>query len=168
VALRLLWWKYVVSIVGLVFRYRSLQGQCDRGLGLDFDAIDELTGLEAMFRPTHGGASHDGRSHRREAVVLGAMLRGADLNDRVAVHDLSLGGAMISGAPYAEVGDVLEMVIDADQSSYRFKARVAWIEDHEDDYKLGLAWVGEPIVLNYGPASDVERVDVLQRFAKAA
>lgn len=157
-----------MSIVDLVYQYRSLLGRCERGEGLEFDQIDELTQLEAMFRPGADDLyAREGRLHRRESVVLGALLRGPDQNDRVAVHDLSLGGLAVTGAPYANVGDVLEVVIDADRRSYRFKARVCWLDEDGDDYKLGLALVGLPLVLAYGPRH-ASADDEIERIANAA
>jgi hypothetical protein len=149
----------VVSIVGLVFQYRTLLGKCELGTGLDFDEIDELSGLESQFR------AGEGRKFHREPVVIGALLRGIDINDRVAVHDVSPGGAMVSGAPYTSEGDVVEVVIDADQVSYRFKAIVQWVRDDGDDYQVGLAFIGLPVRLSYGPASDAVAESIVHRIA---
>lgn len=153
-----------MSIVERVYRFRTLQGQCELGAGLDFDGIDELTTLEAMFRPGGDAPRTEGRRHRREAVVLGAFVRGPDQSDRVAVNDLSPTGARISGAPYTSVGDLLEIVIDADERSYRFKARAQWVEDDGDDYAVGLAFVGLPIRLTYGMTADEVEI-VIEKVA---
>jgi hypothetical protein len=141
-----------MSIVDLVYQYRTLAGRCELGTGLEFDDIARLTELEAAFVP--GGDdlhARDGRKHRRESVVLHALVRGADQNDRVAVRDLGPGGLMIAGAPYANEGDQLEVVIDAERRSYRFKAEVRWLKDDGDDYQVGLRFVGLPVCLCYGP-----------------
>jgi len=148
---------FVMSIVDLVYQYRTLAGRCELGTGLEFDDIALLTELEASFVPGRDDLhARDGRKHRREPVVLHALVRGADLNDRVAVRDLGPGGLMIAGAPYANEGDHLEIVIDAERRSYRFKAEVRWLKDDGDDYQIGLRFVGLPVCLNYGPELDLE------------
>jgi hypothetical protein len=155
-----------MSIVDLVYQYRTLAGRCELGTGLEFDDIDQLTLLEAQFRPgTDDLYARDGRRHRREAVVLHAVVRGANLNDRVAVRDLGPGGLMLVGAPYADEGDLIEVVIDADRKSYRFKAEVRWLADDGDDYKVGLRFVGLPVCLSYGPAAEIEIENVLDLIA---
>jgi hypothetical protein len=158
-----------MSIVDLVFQTRTLLGKCELGTGLEFDEIEVLTELEAGFRPGADDLfTREGRRHHREPVVLGALVRGADINDRVAVHDLSPGGAMVSGAPYMSEGDVLELVIDADQRSYRFKARVQWVDDDGDDYRVGFEFLGLPVRLTYGPVSDAAIDSVIERIKIAA
>ena len=71
------------SSLDLVFRYRTLMGKCESGVGLDFEEIDLLTQIEAAFASNE---SHkDGRRWKRVSVDLGAMVRGGDLNDKVKV-----------------------------------------------------------------------------------
>src|SRR5689334_25129394 len=122
-----------MSIVDLVYQYRALAGRCELGAGLEFDDIDRLTQLEVDFAPGADDLhTQDGRKHRRESVVLHALVRNASLNDRVAVRDLGPGGLSLMGAPYAAEGDLIEVVIDAENRSYRFKAEVRWLRDDGD------------------------------------
>ena len=74
----------------LVYRYRSLMGKCEAGVGLDFDEIDALTQIEAAF--ASGEPVKDGRRWKRIPVELGAMVRGGDLNDKVKVAELAPAG----------------------------------------------------------------------------
>ncbi|RMH41786.1 MAG: hypothetical protein D6689_10060, partial [Deltaproteobacteria bacterium] len=52
--------------------------------------------------------------------------------------------------------DTVDVVIDDDECglSYRFKARVTWVraDAATDDYVVGLAFVGAPVLLRYAPA----------------
>ena len=39
-------------LVDIVFQYRTLLGKCDLGCGLDWDEIEQMTGIEEAFAPT--------------------------------------------------------------------------------------------------------------------
>jgi hypothetical protein len=153
-----------MSIVDLVYHYRTLVGRCELGAGLDLDEIAALVELEGEFAPQ---AADGDRKVRREDVVLQALLRGPGLNDRVSVHDFSPGGLAVSGVPFANEGDTIEVVIDAGDLSYRFKARVEWVREDGDDYEAGMSFVGLPVRLHYGPASDAAD-NVVDRILVAA
>jgi hypothetical protein len=142
-----------------VYRYRTLLGKCEAGIGLSLDEIEALVELESAFASNGDGprASKDGRRFGRAGVELTGLLRGPGLNDRVAIRELSAGGLVLRQAPYVEEDQIVELVIDdpAEALSYRFKARVSWLrEDVGDDFKLGLAFVGVPLLIHYGPTSD--------------
>jgi hypothetical protein len=155
-----------MSIVDLVYHYRTLQGRCELGVGLEIEEIAALTELEAeLVLDPRDQAAADGRKTRREPVVLNALLRGPGLNDRVAVHDFGPGGLAASGVPFADEGDTIEVVIDAGDVSYRFKARVEWVRDDGDDYEVGMSFVGLPVRLHYGPASEPLPESALDRIA---
>src|SRR5262249_54417775 len=129
-------------------------GKCEAGVGLDFDEIDELTQIEAEFAPPDDESRGDGRRFRRVAVALDGLVRGGDLNDKVFVSELAPGGLVVRRAPYIDSGMHIEIVCDdpASALSYRFKSRVQWLrEDVGDDFALGLALVGTPVKLHYGP-----------------
>ena len=115
-----------MSIVDLVYHYRTLVGRCEMGLGLDLDEIAALTELEQEFMPD--ATDTGGRKVRREAVVLQAVLRGVGLNDRVAVHDFSPCGLAVSGVPFANEGDTIEFVSDGASSTTVPATFVAVIE----------------------------------------
>lgn len=134
-----------------VYQYRLLLGKCVSGAGLSFDDIETLTALEAAFAGDVGPAS-DGRRFRREAVSLPAVVRGGKLHDAVQVADIGPGGMVCSGAPYAELGTAVEIVIDDVELglTYRFRATVQWLREDGDDYALGFAWTGTPVLLRHG------------------
>jgi hypothetical protein len=154
-----------MTALDLVYQYRTLLGKCEAGVGLDMDEVVELTALEAAFAAETAGP-------RRERTDLTCILRGAghgDLNDCVRVGELAPGGLICRQAPYVDEGTVVEVVIDdADASlSYRFKARVTWLrEDVGDDFALGLAFLGSPLLIHYGPTDHAE--DAVDRIAAAA
>ena len=155
-----------MTALDLVFQYRTLLGRCEVGAGLDLDGIEALTELEVAFAPGDDDRyARDGRRFRREPVVLRGLLRGGDINDRVVITDLSLGGARVTGAPFATEGDRIELVIDHGEDSFRFKAEVKWVRDEDDDYALGLAFVGLPVHLHYGPASEAPIESAIHRIA---
>jgi hypothetical protein len=148
----------------LVFRYRTLMGKCEAGVGLDFDEIDALTQIEAAF--ASGEPARDGRRWKRIPVEIGAMVRGGDLNDKVQVAELAPGGLVVKGAPYVDTGMQIEIVIDdVDLArSYRFKARVQWMRAEKADYALGLELLGMPVLIHYGPAS-ADKTEEMDRIA---
>jgi hypothetical protein len=128
-----------MSALDRVYQYRLLLGKSASGAGLSFDEIEALTALEAAFAET-AAPSVDGRRFRREAVTLPALVRGGKLNDAVTVADIGPGGMVCGAAPYAEVGDAVEIVIDDVELAltYRFKARVQWRREDGDDYAARL------------------------------
>jgi hypothetical protein len=157
-----------MSALDLVFQYRTLLGKCELGAGLEWDDIETLTGLEAHFKPGADDLhAREGRKFRRESVALTALVRSASINDRVAVTELGPGGLVLDGAPYAEESSIVEIVIDdADRSlSYRFKAQVRWLRDDGDDYRIGVAFIGLPVLVHYGPASEVTDTNVVHKIA---
>jgi hypothetical protein len=155
----------MTAVLDVVFQYRRLVGKCDTGRGLEIDEIDEMTAIEARFVPGDDDLrAHEGRRFGRERVDFQALLKGGPLNDQVRVTEMSPGGLVCRAAPYAEEGQTLEVVIDdADRSlSYRFKATVQWLKDDVgDDFQLGLALVGTPVLVHYGPS----REEALERIA---
>lgn len=138
-----------------VYQYRLLLGKCASGAGLSFDEIEALTALEAAFAgdaAPQTGPVGDGRRFRRENVSLPAVVRGGKLHDPVHVADIGPGGMVCGGAPYADLGTPVEIVIDDVELglTYRFKARVQWIREDGDDYALGFEWTGTPVLLRHG------------------
>lgn len=134
-------------MLDLVYRYRVLMGKCSSGAGLTLDEIELMTELEGMFE---AGEAADGRRFRRERVSLPGVLRGGELNDSITIAELTLGGLVCAGAPYAEVGAHVDVVIDdhATCRSYRFKGKVAWVgDDTDDDYRLGVELTGAPVMI---------------------
>jgi hypothetical protein len=145
-----------MSALDLLYQYRTRAGKCESGAGLDFDEIDALTAIEAVFAPDDGEPRTAGRRFRRQPVDLVGMLRGDDLYDKVLVTELAPGGLVVRQAPYVDEGMMIEIVLDRPSMdlSYRFKARVQWLrEDIDDDFALGLELVGMPVLLHYGPPS---------------
>ncbi|MBL8622067.1 MAG: PilZ domain-containing protein [Myxococcales bacterium] len=134
-----------------VYQYRLLLGKAASGAGLTFDEIEALTALEAAFAEDASPAV-DGRRFRREHVRLPAVVRGGKLHDAITVDDIGPGGMVCGRAPYAEIGSAVEIIIDDVELglTYRFKARVQWTREDGDDYLLGFAWTGTPVLLRHG------------------
>lgn len=130
-------------IVEQVFEYRTLQGKCELGLGLDWDEIDRLTAIEDRFAP--GVSDRGGRRFRREQVVMAGTLRGDRINDRIDIIELSPGGMVVRNAPYVARGEIVEIVVDMGDASYRFAAEGVWMRDDGDDYRIGLVFRGMPV-----------------------
>ena len=89
-------------LVEAIFEYRTLQGKCDLGLGLDWDEIDRVNAIETLFAPGRG--DRGGRQFRREQVQLVGALRGDRINDRIEIVELSPGGVVVRNAPYVASG----------------------------------------------------------------
>jgi hypothetical protein len=131
-------------VVETVFQYRTLIGMCDLGCGLEWDDIDHMTEIEHSFRSRVG----DGRRFRRQAVELSGILRGVQINDRVQVIEIGLGGAVCTRAPFIAHGEQVELVFDDGDFSYRFRAQGVWLRDEGDDYRVGLQLIGMPVRLH--------------------
>ncbi|HVV83117.1 MAG TPA: PilZ domain-containing protein [Kofleriaceae bacterium] len=149
-------------MLDLVYEYRVLLGKCSSGAGLTMDEIERLTNLEAAFEAGEDDRrAHDGRKFRRERVSLPAVVRGGDLHDAVTVAELTLGGMVLHGAPYAETGAIIDLAIDdaSAHRSYRFKGRVQWVgDDTNDDYRLGIELTGAPILIRYSGPTAIDLV----------
>ncbi len=137
----------------LVYRYRQLAGKCDV-CGLSMEEILLMDTIESLFRE---GGQH-ARKFARERVNIDATLRGRRHTDAITISDLAPGGLECIRAPYYEKGDEVEIVIADDECdlSYRFKAVVTWLrEQHDsDDYRLGMKFVGAPVLLSYTSSRD--------------
>jgi hypothetical protein len=137
----------------LVYRYRQLAGKCDV-CGLSMDEILLMDTIESLFRE---GGQH-ARKFARERVAIDATLRGRKHTDTIRINDLAPGGLECIRAPYYEAGDEVEVVIKDEECSlsYRFKAVVTWMreENDSDDYRMGLKFVGAPVLLSYAPSRD--------------
>jgi len=156
------------DLVETIFQYRVLVGKCELGVGLDWDEIEHVTAIESAFEPTADDRRMKaGRKFRREAVKLTALLRGDRIHDRVDVTEIGPGGVVVRHAPYIAHGELVELVVDAGDLSYRFTAEGVWMKDDDDDYKVGLAFVGMPVCLHTVAVSRHE-VDLVDRIAKAA
>ena len=143
-------------MLDLVYQYRVLLGKCSSGAGLTMDEIERLTNLEATFVA-------EGRRTRRERVALRAVVRGGggDLHDSVTIAELTLGGLVCTGAPYAEAGTAIDIVVDdpVGHRSYRFKGRVQWVgDDADDDYRLGIELTGTPVMIRYSAPQTIDPV----------
>lgn len=148
------------GMLELVHDYRVLLGKCTAGVGLGVEEIDRMTRLEALFAAGEDDRrASDGRRFRREQVSFAAVLRGGELHDAVTIADLTLGGLSCAGAPYVEVGAMVDLAItDADaHRCYRFKGCVRWVgDDEDDDYRLGIELVGAPVLLRYAAPPTID------------
>jgi hypothetical protein len=155
-------------LVEVVFQYRTLVGKCDLGVGLDWDEIEQVTAIESAFEPTADDRRMKaGRRFRRETTKLPALLRGDRINDRVDVVEIGPGGVVVRNAPFVAHGEQVEIVMEAGDKSYRFRAQGVWMKDDGDDYKVGLALVGMPVCLHTVAVSRHD-VDLVDRIAAAA
>lgn len=154
--------------VDVVYRYRSLIGKCELGVGLDWDEIEEVALIEATFAPTADDLRMNaGRRFRREAVKMTAWMRGDRINDRVDVTEIGPGGLVVRNAPYVAAGEQVELVFDAGGTSYRFRAQGVWLKDDNDDYRVGLALIGMPVCLRKVSFRQHEQ-DLVDKISAAA
>jgi hypothetical protein len=155
-------------LVEVVYQYRTLIGKCELGVGLDWDEIAEMTAIESAFEPTADDRRMKaGRRFRREPIRLHALLRGDRINDRVEVIEIGPGGAVVRNAPFVAHGEQVELVMEIDDRSYRFRAQGVWMKDDGDDYRIGLELIGMPVCLRTVATSRHE-IDVVDRIAAAA
>jgi len=155
-------------VVEVVFQYRTLIGKCELGVGLDWDEIEQVTAIESAFEPTSDDRRMKaGRRFRREAIRLTALLRGDRINDRVDVVEIGPGGVVVRNAPFVTQGEQVEIVMQAGDNSYRFRAQGVWVKDDGDDYRLGLELVGMPVCL-HNVAVRRHESDVVDGIAVAA
>lgn len=135
----------MTTLLELVYTYRQLMGRCEAGFGLDFENIETVMEIEARFDPRRTPSAG-------ERVAFEATLRGERHEDPVALVRMGPHGGVCREAPYADEGDVLEIVIDQPDRnhSYRFKVRVAWLLDDGDDFAIGFEFVGVPLLVRYG------------------
>ena len=149
-------------MLDLVYQYRVLIGKCSSGAGLNLDEIERMAELEATFVAGEDDRrASEGRRFRRERVSLPAVLRGGDLHDAVDIAELTLGGLVCHGAPYAEAGSIIDIAIDdaASHRQYRFKGRVQWVgDDVNDDYRLGIELTGVPVMIRYSAPTVIDAV----------
>jgi hypothetical protein len=150
-------------LVETVFQYRTLIGKCDLGVGLDWDEIDLVTRIEQAF----AAERKDGRRFRRQVVELAGIMRGDMINDRIEIIEIGPGGLVCRDAPFVARGELVEVVIDDGDHSYRFRARGVWLRDDGDHYRVGLAFVGMPVRLHRVQISE-HTFDVVDKIANAA
>ena len=146
-----------------VFEYRTLIGKCDLGVGLEWDEIEAMTRIEHSFASNTG----DGRRYRRQAIELVAMMRGDQINDRVQLIEMGPGGCVAINAPFIANGELIELVIDHGEESYRFVARGVWLREDGADYRVGLRFVGMPVRLHKVQISP-HKQDVVDKINSAA
>ncbi len=146
-----------------VFQYRTLIGKCDLGVGLEWEEIEDVARIEQAFAST----SNDGRRFRRQAIDMSAIMRGDQINDRVELVEMGPGGCVAINAPFIARGELVELVVDFNEDSYRFIARGVWLKDEGTDYRVGMRFVGMPVKLHKVQISE-HRQDVVDRISIAA
>jgi len=155
-------------LVDVIFQYRTLVGKCELGVGLEWEEIEQVTLIESRFAPTADDRRmKNGRRFRREAVKLDAVMRGDRIHDRVEIVEIGPGGLVCRNAPYVARGELIEIVVEDGELSYRFRAQGVWLKDDGDDYRVGLALVGMPVCLNK-VAISAHHADVVDKLAAAA
>lgn len=150
-------------LVETIFQYRTLIGKCDLGCGLELDEIDLVMRIEDAFASDR----KDGRRFRRQVVELAGIMRGDQINDPVQILEIGPGGLVCRHAPFVARGEIVEIVIEDGDNSYRFRARGVWLRDDGDDYRVGLAFVGMPVCLHKVRIS-AHTYDVVDKIANAA
>ena len=149
-------------VLEVIVQYRTLLGKCELGVGLGWDEIEQLSGIEARF------ASNDRvRRFRRESVKVAAVMRGDRIHDRVDVIEIGPGGIVCRNAPYVARGELVEFIIEHGDASYRLRARGVWLKDDNDNYRIGLEWIGMPVCLHKVALSE-HQLDVVDKIAAAA
>jgi hypothetical protein len=151
----------VSTALDLVYQYRQLAQKCD-AQGLAMPEIELMQTIEALFTKRDRVPLRR-RGSTREPVQVSARLRARGQADAVAIENLGLGGMVCRNSPYFHTGETIEIVIDDRELglSYRFKAHVIWRTTQEDDdYTIGLRFVGAPLLLRYsrGPATKVAAI----------
>ncbi|HEY4177096.1 MAG TPA: hypothetical protein VGM90_09705 [Kofleriaceae bacterium] len=155
-------------VLEIVFHYRTLIGKCELGVGLDWDEIEQVNGIEAAFAPTADDCRmKSGRRFRRESAKLSALLRGDRIHDRVALIEMGPGGFVVSGAPFIARGECIEVIVDNGEFSYRFSAQGVWLKEDGDDYKVGLVLQGMPVRLHHQSIS-AHAHDIVDEIPAAA
>ncbi|MFT3691879.1 MAG: hypothetical protein QM831_01975 [Kofleriaceae bacterium] len=151
-------------VVETIFQYRTLIGKCELGIGLDWDEIEQVTCIEHAFVRDRGKS---GRRFARQTVSLSGIIRGDRINDRVEIVELGPGGFVCRRAPFIARGEVVEVVLNLGDKSYRFRAIGKWLKDDGDDYQVGLAFIGVPICLHIEQVSAHE-FDLVDQINAAA
>ncbi len=146
-----------------VFQYRTLIGKCDLGVGLEWSDIEHVHEIEHAFAPD----TSDGRRFRRESTQLEGIVRGDQINDRVQVVEMGPGGLICVGQPFITRGEQVEIVIEINESIYRFCARGVWLREVGDDYRVGLQFIGMPVKLHKVQIS-AHTLDVVDKISAAA
>ena len=146
-----------------VFQYRTLIGKCELGVGLDWDEIDHVIRIEQAFAADRT----DGRRFRRQLVELTGIMRGDMINDRVDVIEMGPGGLVARDAPFVAKNELIEIVIEDGDKSYRFRARGVWLREDGDHYRVGLAFEDMPVCLHKVQISPHTQ-DVVDKIANAA
>ena len=155
-------------LIEVIVQYRTLLGKCELGLGLDWEEIEQISGIEAAFAPSADDQRMTtGRTFRREPVSHKAILRGDQINDQITVVELGLGGFACRHAPYVACGEQVELLLGAGDTTFRFSARGVWMREDGDDYRLGLAFVGMPVAIHHAQVS-AHTTDLVDQIAAAA
>ena len=155
-------------LVDVVFQYRTLIGKCELGVGLEWEEIAQVTTIESMFAPgADDRRMKTGRRFRRETTQIDVLMRGDQINDRVACIEIGPGGMVVRNAPYVTKGEQIEIIIEEGDKSYRFRAEGVWLRDDGDDYRIGLRFIGMPVLL-HKIAISAHQVDVVDKLAAAA
>ena len=95
------------------------------------------------------------------------LLRGPRVCDWVEVDELGPEGLNCLACPWMEEGQVFEVIFEDESGldSYRFKARVSWTRDADDDLDVGLVFIGAPIHVRRHVHQEEEAQSLLERFA---
>ena len=99
--------------------------------------------------------------------LLQGLVRGDRINDRIEITELGPSGLVCRNAPFIARGELVELVIDDGDRSYRLRAQGVWLKDDGEDFEVALAFVGMPVCINRVQVS-VHEADVVDKIAAAA
>lgn len=130
----------MTEVLDALYQLRILRGRCESGADLDMGEIQRMAELE--------------RQVPAEQLELPATLKNRTFADHIWIGSVSAARIVCHGCPWMEVGDVVEIVIDIEHKSYRFKMLVSsWHEDDGGDIDAIMTFVGVPLLLRRGPKS---------------
>lgn len=149
------------DMIHTIYKLCQLQQKQGSAQGLSMDEVVDLERYQAELHSTEFG-----RQYRRLEMQVSAMVRIPGRDCLVKVLDLSPGGMRLRGCPILETGQQLQVHLrENDERSYRFPGQVIWIRAQDGAHLAGISFVGTPMLLNHGPASDgpeniVDRISV--------
>ena len=131
------------TVLDTLFRYRLAAARCDAGAELDLDEMQTLFVAERDFRlvPVSYKALLVGNNDHCSDIIVGSIG--------------TLGVVLYECCKY-EVGTILELSMEDDSNSYRFKIQLAWSRDGRNGkQEAGFVFVGSPLLVRRGPPSAI-------------
>lgn len=83
-------------------------------------------------------SAEEQRTYDRAETLLAVIINDGQRLLKEFVRDISAGGVMIKSSAPCDVGTLLDMSVDFDNSTIRAKDTVAWIKRDNGIYKIGV------------------------------